>query len=324
MAVLRAVIGEYVETCAPVGSKVIVDNYDLGVSSATVRGDLSRLEGSGHLAQPHVSAGRIPTDLGYRAVVDDDLSAGLPRMGARPHVSASSTAEAMRQIAVALADMTRCLAIVSSPVSHAAHVARVSLVPTQTGSAVLVVVCDDGRVDSRPVGCEGLSADDLAGVEQALSDLFVGQDVSDVDPARVMLGGAADVLLARLAARVRALVARSGEGTRASAGVPLLLAHPEFHDAERVRVVVGALEDDDIDFDDILADERGGLVVRIGSENPDKRLATVSFVAKEYRAGDGVGFVACVGPTRMDYRMTIGAVEAGACEAACVYAGSEA
>jgi heat-inducible transcriptional repressor len=89
-------------------------------------------------------------------------------------------------------------------------------------------------------------------------------------------------------------------------------------------VVVGALEDDDVDFDSILSSDDGGLVVRIGRENPDDRLSSVSVVAKEYWAGTGMGFVCCVGPTRMDYKRTIGAVEAGAAEAGAVYSGLDA
>ncbi|MCI1665405.1 MAG: hypothetical protein LKI25_03425 [Atopobiaceae bacterium] len=324
MAVLRAVIEEYVGTCAPVGSRTILENHPLGVSPATVRGDLSRLEGSGHLMQPHVSAGRVPTDLGYRAVVDDDLAHGRPMARLTSHVRSSSVAEAMRDLACTLADMTRCLAIVSSPVSQSAAIARIGLVRCAGDSAVLVVVLDDGRVDSRVVGCLGLTDRELMDVESALSDLFVGHDLESVSLAGVRLGGVADDLLALLSSHVRSLVMRSGEGRRESAGVSLLLAQPEFHDAECVRVVVGALEDDDVDFDSILSSDDGGLVVRIGRENPDDRLSSVSVVAKEYWAGTGMGFVCCVGPTRMDYKRTIGAVEAGAAEAGAVYSGLDA
>lgn len=323
MAVLHAVIEEYVETGSPVGSRTLAERGDFAVSPATIRSDLSRLEGSGHLTHPHVSAGRIPTDLGYRAAVDDDLASGAVVHGSGlPLVRADSVGEAMRGIAAALANMTHCLAIVSDPVSQSASISRIALVRTKGPQAVLIVVCDDGRVESRKVSCPGISDADLARVEGILATLFVGSDVSRADLESYRLDNAVDGLVARLAQLVRSSVARAGDAPRTSAGVRFLLAQPEFREATDVRPFVGAFEDDDIDFGSLLTSPDGGLVVRIGRENPDDRLSALSFVAREYQAGSGVGFVACVGPTRMDYRVTIGAVEAGAEQAASVIDGT--
>ena len=318
MAVLHAVVEEYVETGSPVGSRTLAERGDFAVSPATIRADLSRLEGSGHLTHPHVSAGRIPTDLGYRAAVDDDLAAGVVPHSEWPLVRADSVGEAMRDIAAALASMTHCLAIVADPVSQSASISRIALVRTKGSQAVLIVVCDDGRVESRKVGCSGFSDGDLREVESILSTLFVGSDVMRADLESYRLDNAIDGLVARLAQLVRSSVTRAGDGARTSAGVRFLLAQPEFRDTSDVRSFVGAFEDDDIDFESLLTSPDGGLVVRIGRENPDDRLSALSFVAREYHVGSGVGFVACVGPTRMNYRVTIGAVEAASAQAAAV------
>lgn len=323
MAVLRAVIDEYVETCAPVGSKSIVDNYGLGVSSATVRGDLSRLEDTGHLIQPHVSSGRVPTDLGYRAVVDEELTTRRVPAAMRSHLRAGSLAEALRGIAVALADMTRCLAIVSAPVSQSAAVARITLTRTQAGSAVLVVVLDDGRVENRIVSCPLLSDEELSGIESELQDAFVGKEV-DVARTRLdHLTDEADVLMTSLMRQVHSLVFRPAGAPSACAGVSFLLRQPELVDDEASRSAVDALESGDVDFARQLSSAREGLVIRIGRENPDTRLGRLSFVAQEFWSGTGMGFVACVGPRRMDYRSSIAAVGAAAAEAGSVYAGIE-
>ena len=322
MAVLHAVVEEYVESGIPVGSRTLVDNHDLGVSAATVRNDLSRLEVSGHLTHPHVSAGRVPTDLGYRTTVDDDLATGSVPTPSPFTLHADSVGEAMRQIASALANMTHCLAIVSDPVAQGAEISRIALVRTKGPICVLVVVCDDGRVDNRVVSCAGMSDREIADAERILCKLFVGKDVLAADTESFRLDSLVDAFVAKVAKSIRASALRRSDSSRASAGVSLLLAQPEFRDPESVRVFVGAYEDDDIDFDSLLSSQQGDLVVRIGSENPDDRLQALSFVAKEYEAPSGMGFVACVGPTRMDYRMTIGAVEAGAAEAAGIVGGT--
>lgn len=311
MAVLRAVIEEYVETCAPVGSKAVVAHGGLGVSSATVRNDLSRLEESGHLRQPHVSSGRIPTDLGYRTIVDTDLAAGSFSPLSLPVIRATTLKEALSELTSALAVMTSCLAIVSEPSSEAAKVARITLVRTSSGSAVLVVVCDDGRVESRMVRCPNSTQDDIARAEELLSRLFVGVDIDEAQELARRLETTADGLVGRICSLVRASMARPSPAQRTSSGVSLLLAQPEFDDPVRVRVVANALEEE-LDFSLFGAPGEDGLIVSIGGENADMRLAGVSVVAKEYVAPTGVGLVACIGPTRMDYMRVIGAVKSGA------------
>lgn len=318
MTVLRAVVDRYVETGLPVGSKAILDTNDLGVSPATVRGDLSRLEVSGHLTQPHVSAGRVPTDLGYRAVVDEALSSRSAIEARRLEIRADSVGEAMRQIATAMASMTRCLSIVSDPVSQSVAISRITLVRTRGSQVVLVVVCDDGRVDDRVISCPDLTDSEISRAEDILTALYVGKDVSSASLESYRLDSGVDSFVARASDVIKKAVLRGSDMRISSAGISFLLARPEASESDSMRMFVGDFEEDRLDFEDMLTGGDDGLVIRIGNENADDRLSMLSFVAKEYRVPSGMGFVACVGPTRMDYRTTIGAVEAGAAEAAAV------
>ena len=309
MAVLKAVVSEYVTTCSPVGSKTIVSNHGLGVSSATIRNDLSKLEETGHLTQPHVSAGRIPTDLGYRAYVDHAIDTGsifTPTM----NISATSASDAMTQIAKSLASMTQCLAIVSDPVAQSVAAARINLVPVTQDSLVVVLVLDDGSVESKQIRCSGLSQVELKCVEQYLNDLFVGKDVASIKESHIFDEGRLDAFTSKLAGLVKSSVYKQSDASKVSTGVSLLLAQPEFQDVDSVRVFVGALEDDAISLDCANMSSEDGLVVSIGSENEDERLSSFSFIAKEFMVDNKQGFVGCVGPTRMDYKKIIGSVTA--------------
>ncbi len=305
MAVLRAVVEEYVGTCAPVGSKALVDRHGMGVSSATVRNDLAGLERSGHLTHPHVSAGRIPTDLGYRAVVEDGIPFAHGR--AMDSVARPSRATSLRGLSRELARLTRCLAVVSEPAPQGARVARVSLTRCADGRVACVAVFDDGHVASRSLRCP-IPDDELARVEEAASEACVGERIGAVAADGRLTPGGARFLVAVVAC-VRALASEAHPSEERS-GMAFLLAQPEFKDPQVVCVVADALEEADLAPEGPSLVDGAGLMVSIGGENADERLRRMSVVAKEYHAFSGVGYVACVGPTRMDYPLVIGAVEA--------------
>ena len=308
MAILKAVVDEYVGTCAPVGSKALVDHHAIAYSTATVRSDLAGLERSGHLTHPHVSAGRIPTDLGYRTVVADRLSRG--RLARRRLAEDAASARDLRSLARVLAAITHCLSVVSEPAPQAEQVAGLSLTPISEGRVMLVVVMDDGRVASRSL-LSSLSKASLERVVECVSELVIGASIR-ADAPGAALTAAEQRLATQVVEAVLALTVDAGEAERSSSGMAFLLAQPEFHDPDVVRVVADALEESDLGLSSMELADEGGLMVSIGSENADERLRGLSIVAKGYHAFSGVGYVACVGPTRMDYPLVIGAVLAGA------------
>lgn len=321
--ILRAVVDQYVETASPVGSQAIADRDDVTVSSATVRNCLKYLEGLGQVVQPHVSAGRMPTDLGYRAVVQDVLGLGVAPL-VLPTPEAATLEDVPGVLARLLAEVTRCMAVVSAPADESAEVVALTLVATIPGCATLVVVCDDGNVIHRTLRCT-LDGEAIARVGELLRELLQGRGVPTEDEATRWLGevdGSLRDLAARALACVEAALVRLGAASPAHAGMTGLLAQPEFTDGECTRELIQVLEDGDDWVQGLLARPSGDLLVRIGRENDDERLGAMSVVAKEYRCRGGVGLVACVGPTRMDYPRTIGAVEAVAQDAERLFDGA--
>ena len=168
-AVLRAIVADYVRTQEPVGSKALVDRHNLGVSSATVRNDMAVLEDEGYIAQPHTSAGRVPTDKGYRLFVDrlaqvKPLSAAERRAIQAFLDGAVDLDDVLRRSVRLLAQLTRQVAVVQYPTLTRSTVRHLELVPLTPARLMLVLITDTGRVDQRVVDLgEVLSEADVAG-----------------------------------------------------------------------------------------------------------------------------------------------------------------
>ena len=316
--VLAALVEEYIASATPVGSKTLVERYELGCSSATVRNELSILEETGFVVQPHVSAGRLPTDTGYRSFVDDFVERGGP--GTVEHerpasrFGASEVDDLMRETSIALTQITKCLAIVLAPSVSLARVRRIDLLSLTPRKAVFVLIAASGQVVNRTIElAEDAAPERLAQIERALNAALDGKHAVDIRPLRAAIE--AEYADGRLVARVIDEIIDALEETDRDrlfhVGVPALLGQPEFHDAERVRPLIEFLEDG-IAVLEALSDAFGSrdVTVRIGHENRRAELGNVSIVATNFGAGGGDGLVGVIGPTRMDYPRVMAAVRA--------------
>lgn len=318
--VLQALIEEYIANAQPVGSRTLVDRYRLGVSPATVRNELSVLEDEGYLTSPHTSAGRIPTDAGYRAFVDDLLEDeyGDETQGSafdELREAASKMDDLMEKTSAALTRLTDCLSVVLAPSLLGTAVKQVSLVSFTPRRALMVVVTDDGQVLDRHIEfAEEVSSDELASVQNALNAVLSGRSMSEVrGMAAQRTSDALASPLGRVVVDELVECLNAGESDRAyRLGISSLLKKPEFSNAAAALPVLQVLEDDTVLmhlFDDV-ADSGNALEVRIGSENGASQLSGVSVVAAQYGPSDSSGIVAVIGPTRMDYSKVINAVRA--------------
>lgn len=320
--VLSALIEEYVARAMPVGSRTLTERYQLGVSSATVRNDLSALEDAGYITQPHTSAGRIPTDAGYRAFVDELLSSGIAEEE-HPHedvvselrASACELDELMEQTSAALARLTDCLSIVMAPSVFSAHIRQLSLISLSNYHALIVVVAEDGQVVNRHVTfSEEVAPDELAEVQNLLSRLFVGHSMRDFSGSFDAATAEAlrDPLVQLIMGEVLDCLRGSNIGRAHRLGMSSLMRKPEFSSSSSLLPIMEVLEDDAVLLRVFEAPEgdEGGVMVRIGRENATQELAGVSVVASSYGRGEGEGIVAVIGPTRMDYSKVIRAVRA--------------
>lgn len=316
--VLRALIEEYIARALPVGSRTLVERYNLGISSATVRNELSLLEEMGYLAQPHTSAGRIPTDFGYRAFVDELLSESDPDNGedalARElRESASDLDDLMDRTSQALARFTDCMTLLVPPRILSVDIRLVNLVLLTPQRLLTVIVTEDGQVFDRQMDLpRDYSQDEIGKTQEALNNILVGTSLSSTS-GELPLGasGVHDDLFRMVMAEILACLKDQNAIKAHPLGISHLLGKPEFSDSSCLMPVLEELEGDTMllrVFNDAAASEEP--VVRIGHENYSEALSSVSLIANRFGEAEHSGLILIVGPTRMDYSQVLKAVRA--------------
>lgn len=316
--VLRALIEEYIARALPVGSRTLVERYNLGISSATVRNELSLLEEMGYLAQPHTSAGRIPTDFGYRAFVDELLSESDPDNGedvlARElRESASDLDDLMDRTSQALARFTDCMTLLVPPRILSVDIRLVNLVLLTPQHLLTVIVTEDGQVFDRQMDLpRDYSQDEIGKTQEALNNILVGTSLSSTS-GELPLGasGVHDDLFRMVMAEILACLKDQNAIKAHPLGISHLLGKPEFSDSSCLMPVLEELEGDTMllrVFNDAAASEEP--VVRIGHENDSEALSSVSLIANRFGEAEHSGLILIVGPTRMDYSQVLKAVRA--------------
>jgi heat-inducible transcriptional repressor len=319
LAVLRAIVEDFVATNEPVGSKALVDRHNLDVSPATIRNDMAVLEEQGYIVQPHTSAGRIPTDKGYRLFVDR-LSSIKPFSKAERRAIETFLAGAydlddivMRTVRL-LAQLTRQVAVVQYPSLTKSAIRHVELVPLYDRRLLLVLITDTGRVEQRvvdlPASYEEESVTQLRAVLNACLD---GRQLTEVPPVVASLPERVEPreranATAVFSVILETLVARHDEKIVVGGASNLTVA--DF--SAGLRDVLEALEEQVVlmrllgEFDD-----QSAVTVKIGAENDVFGLRSTSVVATGYGSADRpLAKLGVVGPTRMDYPTAMGAVRA--------------
>ncbi|MCL2504091.1 MAG: heat-inducible transcriptional repressor HrcA [Coriobacteriia bacterium] len=315
--VLVALVEEHIASAQPVGSKTLVDRYELGCSPATVRNELAILEETGFVVQPHVSAGRLPTDTGYRDFVDslleDEASASLGREPT-PIPQAAEIDDLMRATSALLTKLTDTMAVILAPSVLLTRVKRINLVPMADTRVLFVLITDSGQVLNHYVELKpGFDASRLSGIEQILNETYVGKraaEIAALEESFVCDPADAEVIDAILA-EILEVMKETDRGRLFHVGIPALLSQPEFHDSGRARSVLECVEDGFALLEAMSAAfESQGMTVRIGHENARKELGGLSVVAVHYGTSNSDGVVGVIGPTRMDYKRAIDAVSA--------------
>ena len=320
LAVLRAIVQDYVGTEEPVGSRALVERHNLGVSPATVRNDMATLEEDGYIHQPHTSAGRIPTDKGYRLFVDrlaEVKPLSSPERRAIRHFldSAVDLNDVVARTVRLLAQLTRQVAVVQYPSLSRSTVRHVELLVLAPTKVMLVLITNTGRVEQRIVDCptpvgETVLADLRArlnaradgvrfpDVPAVLQDLPEGFEVADRPVVATVLSTLFETLVERTEERI--MLGGTANLTRFG------------HDFPRtIRPVLEALEEQVVLLRLLGETADAGVTVRIGHENDYEGLNSTSVVSVGYGSGDeSVAKLGVIGPTRMDYPGTMGAVRA--------------
>ena len=315
-SILMLVIRDYIETAQPVGSKALVERYHLDLSSATVRNELSALDELGYLRQPHTSAGRVPTEEGYRFFVGQMMhQAELPQAvqhtithqfyQARPDVD-----QWMTLAASVLAHQSQGVSVVTAPHAEQVRFKHVELISTQGRQVLMVMVLAGGEVSQQILTvAEPVSQDRLSLTAARLNGLLAGLAIDTISklPAR---SDALDQDILTLIAQDMRRAAQSVSGNIYTDGLTNVLSEPEFAESDDARRALRLFEERSI-LQDLLARSTtgsmvGGLQVLIGGEGGWEELRQCSMVLARYGVpGLATGMLGVLGPMRMSYAKAI-------------------
>lgn len=320
--VLRAIVEDYVDTREPVGSKALVERHHLGVSPATIRNDMAALEESGFIAQPHTSAGRIPTDKGYRYFVDQ-LSTIKPL--SHPERSAIQQLldgahdidDIVERTVRLLSQLTRQVAIVQYPSLRRSAVRHIELVAVAEQRILVIVITDTGRVQQKTIEISAdLDERELGELRVRLNAATVGARISQVpeeiraakaffgEPLHSTIDTIAAVLKDSLSDEVEDRVILAGTANLARSDIDFTRSIGPVLDAIEEHVVLLRLLRE-------MAHDQVDVAVRIGAENVHDGLMETSLVSAGYGVGDDVlARMGVLGPTRMNYPTSIATVRA--------------
>lgn len=313
--ILQAIIDDYILTAVPVGSRTISKKYDMGLSSATIRNEMSDLEELGYLDQPHVSAGRIPSAKAYRLYVDQLLEKGvLPSatQGAlRAHLlgRARQMEDVIDRAAQVISSLTNYTAVVLPPTGPQPRIRTLQLVPVTRDSALVVVVTDVGIVRDTVVRVsEELDADALYAISRTLTEQLRGATLQEAFQRMPLLTERMQANQALLSSLGNFLQETDAVGSAhvAVGGTSNMLAYPEYSDLEKARSFLSLMETRDKLAQIISQHGDVAFTVRIGPETGVPEMADCSIVTATYatRAGQQ-GTIGVIGPTRMQYRRVL-------------------
>jgi len=321
LEVLRAIVQDYVSSNDPVGSKALAERHDLGVSPATIRNDMAVLEEQGYITQPHTSAGRVPTDKGYRLFVDK-LSAVKPLSIAERRAierfldGAVDLHDVLSRSVRLLAQLTSQVAVVQYPTLSRSAVRHLEVVQVAASRLMLVLITDTGRVEQRVVECPvDVDADSVAELRTLLNSAFAGCKLIDagdkvpdlVETAPEHLRG----LVASVSATLLETLVEPSEDRLVIGGTANLARGSALDFPGTVRPLLEALEEQVVVLRLMAQVDASTVLVRIGEENAHEALTGASFVSVGYgRADRPLGGLGIVGPTRMDYPGNMAAVRA--------------
>jgi heat-inducible transcriptional repressor len=315
LEILRAIVDEYVATQEPVGSKALAENHNLGVSPATIRNEMAVLEEEGLITQPHTSAGRIPTDLGYRMFVDQlatvkPLSAPERRAIETFLEGALDLDDVVMRTVKLLADVTKQVAVVQYPSLVKSRVRHVELVLLNSIRTMLILITDTGRVEQRVIELATEVDDEyLNSMRVKLNNSIASQRLPDVADR---LSALMDSLTANdrrnMAVIISTLIEMALEKPEEKvvlAGTANLTRFRQDFSAQ-IHPILEALEEQVVLLR-LLGGASNGVQVRIGREQSEANLRETSVISTGY--GE-VGALGVIGPTRMDYASSMAAVSA--------------
>ncbi len=319
--VLQAIILDYIATADPVGSRTIARKYNIGVSPATVRNEMADLEEMGFIEQPHTSAGRIPSQLGYRYYVDRLMKKEPLNEELKAYVRGAlikkirETEDLIQYASRILSQLTNYMAMVLTPFYGKNILRHIKLLPYEVGKAVMIIVLDNGHVDHRIMEVpEELKEDDFNTISALLNENLRGLTLEQWRPSMLK-----DVcrqlnvhssLLQELIEQIETSLDEEYDQKVYLGGATNILNQPEFRQIDKVKPLLELLEKEDVLKDALVPTNHSGVTVRIGKENKIEGMQDCSLITATYQVENRViGTLGVLGPTRMEYSKVISVIE---------------
>lgn len=314
--ILQAIVDDYITTAAPVGSRAISRKSGVGFSPATIRNEMSDLEQLGYLAQPHTSAGRVPSYKAYRLYVDQLLNVSkLPpeereKMNAYLSKKTDQVGTLIRSAAAVISDATRYTSVIVAPKLSTLRIRNLQMVPVSDTLALMVIVTNAGIVKDTVIRVpEGITPDMLYEISRMLTEQLADKPIEAVRQLFAELirdMGEHRRLLAEAMQVIEEKMTHADESDVVIGGGANMLSYPEYQDAGKAQNFLSVLESRD-KLQKALAGGSGmEVTIRIGPENGLPELSDCSVLTATYQAGDdSVGRLGIIGPTRMNYNRAI-------------------
>lgn len=318
--VLHAIVKDYVSTAEPVGSRTIAKKYDLGVSSATIRNEMSDLEELGYIEQPHTSAGRVPSDKGYRYYVDclmekEELEPEEISNITGFYTKLSELDQIVRQSCQLLSHLTQYTALVLVPQHSEGKLERIQLIPVSSHRVLVVLISDTGFINHRMLDLlHPVEPDRLERINIILQKKLYGLNIEQISRTlqrEIAREIAREEQILNLAMELMEQVLQENGDDRVYLGGTLnMLNQPEFRDVAKVKTLLSTLEEEEIVRRLLRKQRRDGTDIVIGGEIPYEGINQCSMITTTYKInGRIVGSIGILGPTRMTYSRAVSIIE---------------
>ncbi|MDK2933343.1 MAG: heat-inducible transcriptional repressor [Clostridiales bacterium] len=325
--ILQAIVDDYVSTAEPVGSRSIAKKHDLGLSSATIRNEMADLEELGYLEQPHTSAGRVPSQLGYRLYVDQLMNrykltvAEIQNIQYAMELKIKELNELIQHVSSVISRLTQYTTIVSTPQLKKSSIKYLQLVPIDSKSALLVIITNAGIVKNRTIKIsEGVNVEFLSKLTAILNDKLAGLTIEQINLQKIqeikkeMISN--EEMLMPILEHISDTITDIDSGEIYLGGATNIFNFPEYNDIEKAKEFFSFVEEKKNlykllnNFQNHYLKSNNTINISIGKENEFSEIQDCSLVTSTYSLGGKiVGMIGIIGPTRMEYAKTVSSLE---------------
>lgn len=319
--ILQAIIDDYIDSAEPIGSRTVARKYELGLSSATIRNEMADLEEMGYLAQPHTSAGRIPSDKGYRLYVNELMKTKeltveeADTIKRALEIRINEMSQLIRQASMIISKITKYTSMAMTPNMKKSSLKAVQVVPIQPGRALVIVVTNASIVRNSLIKIpDSMLPDNLIMISNALNNKLNGFTLEQINQKLIKeiekeLGIQNEILMPILNG-VADCINQIDHSDVFLEGATNILNYPEFRDVMKAKEFLEVLDEKDLVFNLLKDSANDSVNVQIGGENKIREIKDCSLITATYSFGNLVlGTIGVIGPTRMEYAKVISSME---------------